>query len=472
MRSSFRLSLFSLVVAGLACSTGSASDSNESNLLNDAGATAADGSTTLDANSTIDDATVSENDAAALSDSGAPLVIPTVASSPVGFLTIPSRVPPYEYGPSIVLENGRYYNFFCSPSDTPPHPYDAIRLTESDNGVDWTAPVSVLAAGGAYGAASVCDPSVVKFRGVYYMYHTCINPGPPDDPAPPDGYGNNRICVAVADSIKGPYRRLDKPIIQDLTCPSKIMSYCVGQPAAVVVDDEVYVYYTNHRPGDPDPSPGNIFVQSSKDGFTFGPIKNDGKPIWNRRNVDVKRDRRSGLFFMVQAEVDVQKVSWAVSNDGVHFSPYDATRYLEGNPALPAGGTNHNPGIASDAEGYFTGTSFVVYGSNYLTGVGIDWHMYRSNFTLNPKENDCTACAPNSCDWLCSTTVKTNQVGTCVVPGSSDSGKCCACAPAVEKPDCKGCSAACGTACVGAGYSVGVCAAPGSTNPSSCCGCY
>ncbi len=397
-----------------------------------------------------------------------------VSSANVGFLNIPNLIPPYEYGPAIVLENGVYYVFYCSSSDTPPHPYDAIRLTTSTTGAEWTSPTVALAAGGRYAAASVCDPSVVKFRGQYFLYHTCINGGPPDDIAPPDGYLNNRICVAMADNIAGPYRLYDAPIIQDLDCPhSPASSYCVGQPAALVWNDEVYVYYTNHRPGDPDPGPGNIFLRKSGNGITFGPVENDGQPIWNRRNVDVKRDRVSGLFFLVQGEVDTVEIPWATSADGVHFTPFDPSRVLTTNHTFPdESGRNHNPGIASDAEGAFGGMSFVVYGSTYGVAHTFDWHLYRSNFIINPAESDCSGCVADSCDRGCSVTAGAARIGHCAAPGSLDPGQCCACELPPQRADCSACTEGCVAACEGASFDVGVCANPGSSDPDTCCGCY
>ena len=97
----------------------------------------------------------------------------------------------------------------------------------------WNSPQLVLTAGGPYGGSSVCDPSVVRYNGVYFLYHTCINAEDVyQSPPVPDGYHNNRICVAVADAIGGPYYRLDQPIIQDLNCPpnDRERFYCVGQP--------------------------------------------------------------------------------------------------------------------------------------------------------------------------------------------------------------------------------------------------
>jgi hypothetical protein len=44
----------------------------------------------------------------------------------------------------------------------------------------------------------------------------------------------------------------------------------------------------------PVPGPGNIFLRKSDDGVHFRDA-NDGRPVWNHRNVDVKFDRMSNL---------------------------------------------------------------------------------------------------------------------------------------------------------------------------------
>lgn len=78
--------------------------------------------------------------------------------------------------------------------------WDAIRYTTSADGASWSSPEVALTTSNLYNYNSVCDPSVVRFRGVYYMYHTCIN-----TVNPPDGYKNNRCvaraCIIVLDAL-------------------------------------------------------------------------------------------------------------------------------------------------------------------------------------------------------------------------------------------------------------------------------
>lgn len=90
-----------------------------------------------------------------------------------------------------------------------------LTLPRSIDGATWTAPTVVLQPGGpgTYSYDAVCDPSVVRYRGSYFLYHTCRN-----SRSAPDQYAGNRICVAVADSIAGPYVVVLGAAVQDLTC--------------------------------------------------------------------------------------------------------------------------------------------------------------------------------------------------------------------------------------------------------------
>jgi len=392
-----------------------------------------------------------------------------MASWPMGFANLNS-VPPYEYGPSIILLDKMYYQFYCSPgSGNVNEAWDYIRMTTSTDGVNWSAPVIALAPNNKYNRNSVCDPSVVRFKGVYYLYHTCINV---EDP--PDGYKNNRICVALADKITGPYYTLSKPVFTDFTCPSDdSKAYCVGQPSAVNYNqNKIYLYFTNQKPGEPGPNSGYVELAISDDGITFTQVTNDSTPSYSQRDVDVKYDRAGKRFVMMQGDVGGPNITWATSTDGLIFTPYSGSRNVLTNPSLPHDGTNNNPGVAGLPDGSMGyGSSFVAYGSSYQAGWGY-WHLYRTDFALDPQSNDCHGCAQPNCDFACSVTLGKTATGICKFPGSKDGGHCCECTPFQNEPDCSACEpVGCVAGCRGAGYDVGICGIPGSTNPNLCCSC-
>jgi hypothetical protein len=386
---------------------------------------------------------------------------PAVRSNSAGFVNIGGTRPDYEYGPALVTENGTIYAFYCSSPTA--GGWDTIRMSTSKNGQDWTAPTVALTPYAPFASSSVCDPAVVKLHGVYFMYYSCIN-----DTNPPDGYPKNRICVAMADSIAGPYRPSGAPIIQDRNCSLDPNVYCVGQPSALVVNDEVRVYYTD------DPGSGSaIYLQTSSDGVNFQPA-NGGAPVIATRNVDVKYDRASGYYFLVQGEVGSASLQYALSKDGIHWLPLSSQ--LAVNP-VSAGGANHNPGLVADARGTFDGMTSVLYGSSYPPAGWGQWHLARTEVVLNPGQNDCSHCADVSCDQACSALFSSNRAGSCAVPGSVDPGRCCACAAVAPDPsdtDCHACAPqGCVTACRAASSAnqTGYCAAPGSQDPGACCVC-
>eukprot|EP01121_Diplochlamys_sp_Union-15-3_P008263 TRINITY_DN2182_c0_g1_i1.p1 TRINITY_DN2182_c0_g1~~TRINITY_DN2182_c0_g1_i1.p1 ORF type:complete len:415 (-),score=68.69 TRINITY_DN2182_c0_g1_i1:93-1337(-) len=390
-------------------------------------------------------------------------------SYPSGFQNLNS-VPTYEYGPSVILEDGTYYQFYCSPGAN--GAWDYIRLSTSKDGNSWTEPVIALTPANDYDRDSVCDPSIVKYRGVYLLYHTCINTRNPSD-----GYKNNRICLSTADKITGPYHTYSKPVIEDLTCtsdPSK--AYCVGQPSAVALSDrnQVFVFYTNQKGGEPGPNVGYVELAVSNDGVTFTKLTNHTNPSFSQRDVDVKWDRRGQRFIMFQGDVGSKNITWSVSPNGISFLPYDGSRNVQTNPNLPSGGTNNNPGIAGLPDGTVgAASSWVAYGSSYQAGWG-DWHLYRTDFVLDPDQNDCHRCAYGGhCDFACTATLGSTTMGYCAYPGSTDQAKCCSCEPFPPQADCHLCEpVGCVAGCLGAGYEIGVCGSPGGTNPNNCCSCF
>jgi hypothetical protein len=131
-----------------------------------------------------------------------------VVSSRVGFVNQPNQTT-YEYGPTIIQEDGVYYSFYCSPGGYAPGnnsgvvAWDVIRMSSSADGLDWSAPVVALEPSTRFDHSSVCDPSIIKFKGSYFLYHTCINTCVGSNDAPPDSYHQNRICVAISDHVRG-----------------------------------------------------------------------------------------------------------------------------------------------------------------------------------------------------------------------------------------------------------------------------
>eukprot|EP01090_Pellita_catalonica_P007465 TRINITY_DN18050_c0_g1_i1.p1 TRINITY_DN18050_c0_g1~~TRINITY_DN18050_c0_g1_i1.p1 ORF type:complete len:348 (-),score=24.46 TRINITY_DN18050_c0_g1_i1:309-1352(-) len=346
-------------------------------------------------------------------------------------------------------------------------------MTQSTDGQNWHSTEIALKPGGSYDKNSVCDPSIVKFKGSYFLYHTCINV---EDP--PDGYTNNRICLAISDHITGPFYKLDRPVIQDLSCPKDPKTaYCIGQPSALVHNDKIYVYYSSVFPlnhGSGPPNEGYVLLSTTPNGVSNWQAEtNRTVPSYTQRDVDIKFDRSTKQFLMFQGDVGSNAIYWSAgSGDGKHFLPFTESRKINTNPNLPQHGTDNNPGVAGLPDGTLgSGSGFVAYGSNYVVGWG-KWHLYRTSFINEPAVNNCSFCAgPNGCDFACQGALRTTAVGKCAFPFSIDPAKCCSCT-IIPTNDCSACAeGGCAATCAKIGHHTGYCDHPGSRDPSRCCAC-
>ena len=390
---------------------------------------------------------------------------PNLVTTPQGFWGISS--PGYQYGPTVTLVGDSYVAMWCSPGIN--GAWDSIRMAISPDLVTWGDATIILTPQNGYDSDSVCDPSLVSYRGMWYLYHTCIN-----TKNPPDGYTNNRICVAVSDSVVGPYYSATLPVIADLNCTKDWnTAYCVGQPSAVVHPSGtgVLVYYSKVTPQDTvGPNNGHVHVAFSPDGINFSPFV--AGPVYPQRDVDVKYDRWSKQFLMVQGDVGSAVLTYSTSPDGKNWSTYSpTTRSVDTNPSLPSGGTNNNPGLVGLPDGSFDGMTNVVYGSSVTAGWG-DWKLYASSAVLNATSSSCLGCVENSCDFGCRNS-NGSELGMCAVPFSKNSADCCTCVPRSFPATCGACVAGggCVAACRAAGYATGICSVPGSKNSADCCAC-
>ena len=436
----------------------------------------------------------------------------TVPSKAVGFVDQPQETS-YEYGSSILLDGGTYYNFFCSPGGYAPPgnegvvAWDVIRMTTSSDGRTWSSPRVVVEPSTAWDHSSVCDPSIIKFRGTYFLYHTCINTCVGDTQGPPDGYYQNRICVALADNIAGPYRKVGQPVIQDLSCDpgshgtncgKEAGAYCVGQPSAVIIDDSIVVFYSSVGGANDDtapPNPGRILAMSSKDGVHFAPRYESrhalrrattglGPPpasatLFSQRDVDIRFDRESNQLLMLQGDVGSDKIFWSLSGDGgASWLPWDANRSIAVNNVPGCTNcNNHNPGLAALPDGSFGAQTFALVASSYQNpGQWGVWRLFRSDVGVASSAFDCSGCAPAGCDQLCSAAVGKTRKGTCAVPGSTDPDHCCSCEDYADDIPCAKCAASAG-GCVelcraGGTHTAGMCLYGDDDPQGLCCECF
>jgi len=457
----------------------------------------------------------------------------TVSSVSVGFTNNTSPPPSYEYGASILQENGTFYSFFCSPGGlAPPNnskvtAWDVIRMSTSHDGKLWTTPSIVLEPSTAWDHSSVCDPSIVQFRGTFFLYHTCINTCNDDDArAPPDGYHQNRICVALADHIRGPWRKVGQPVIQDLSCapdaPAKpgcaaeVGAYCVGQPSAVVVGrDEIVVFYSSvGGVNDPvaGPNPGRILAAVTTNGVDFVPRQENGAgagagagadavavadatvplallppvpvpppppprsaTLFTQRDVDIRFDRVTNQLLMLQGDVGSAGIFWSLSGDaGMTWLPWSANRTI----AVDSGSScNHNPGLAAVPDGTFGGRTIALVASAFdPVPTWGRWHLWRTDVGVGPHAAEaCSGCAPAGCDHACSVAAGRTSMGECAAPNSTDPGDCCRCESFAPDMPCLKCAAGAGGCvelCRSAGHQAGMCKYGDGSANGLCCECF
>ncbi len=141
----------------------------------------------------------------------------------------------YDYAPSVLWDGGQWRMYHCgyySGTDS-----DAIFMSSSLDGVNWSAPSPVLQIGdnGAWDSLHVCDPSVIKdvnfFGFTWAMYYTGVGP-----------QGYNEIGLALSmDGVS--WVKLNAPIIGGPACQTSV-NYGCGMPSVVNVGTTFYMSHT------------------------------------------------------------------------------------------------------------------------------------------------------------------------------------------------------------------------------------
>ena len=150
-------------------------------------------------------------------------------------------------------EDGRFHMFASRwPKSLPMHPgwlvaSEIVRAVADTPEGPYAFQEVVLPARGAeyWDGRSTHNPHIVKHNGVYLLYYMGTT-HPLSEPAAGDGYGlddprcivarsNKRVGLAVADSVFGPWKRSDAPLLP--TRPGRFDSYLTSNPAPCVRED-------------------------------------------------------------------------------------------------------------------------------------------------------------------------------------------------------------------------------------------
>lgn len=177
---------------------------------------------------------------------------------------------PYNYAPAVMADGGRYRMWWCSQLGIANPPGDDILLAESSSldggfgGPDGTSGMPVFSgSGGGFDAVHVCDPSVIRVGGTYYMYYT--------------GWGGDHVLgnsVGLATSPDGRvWTRSGRPIVVSARNVAGTNLYGAGQPAAVYLDGWFYLMFTDTSGGAAGPEGVGQFVLRAKDPAFAGGVE-------------------------------------------------------------------------------------------------------------------------------------------------------------------------------------------------------
>ncbi|CAF1266703.1 unnamed protein product [Adineta ricciae] len=152
----------------------------------------------------------------------------------------------YHYGPSILIDENKdnlIHMWTCSQG-TGSTQWDVIRYhNSSDSGKTWSLDeIALEPTSGSQDTYSACDPGVVKIKSYYYIgYTSTTNPNATQ----------NQLFLARSLTPNGNYEKWNgtgwnssnpQPIVAYHGPSSK---YGIGEPSLVLVDNLIYVYYTN-----------------------------------------------------------------------------------------------------------------------------------------------------------------------------------------------------------------------------------
>jgi hypothetical protein len=185
----------------------------------------------------------------------APKPVAPVVTDPVALTTVAGRQSPgivgagsgdapYNYGPSVLWDGGRYRMWWCSQLGIANPPGDDILLAESASldgpfaGPDGTGGTPIFSGSfTGFDAVHTCDPSVIRVGRTYYMYYTGA--------AGEHAHGN---AIGLATSPDGRvWTRANggKPLVTASRDVDRGNTYGAGQPSVVYLAGYFYLMFTD-----------------------------------------------------------------------------------------------------------------------------------------------------------------------------------------------------------------------------------
>jgi len=288
--------------------------------------------------------------------------------------------PDYDYGPSIMLDNGVYKMWWCGSPPTGEVGGDHIYYATSSDGFHWSQPQTVIHRTGGAEGIHTCDPSIVKMDNRYYLYYTSDSLSVP---------GNDNQ-IFLANSIDGinwakyPSTNSPQPVIK-LEKPDG--TYGIGGPSVLYLNDKFILYFVDTTGIDG----SGVYIAYSDDGIHFTG-SNGGHKL--NGGGDVKYISSLGLYFAVYESQSWDYIAWTVSGDGINWLPFDNSRIIQENRE-----TTHNPGILGSPTGTMESEAIVYYGAGSKTADGsiwnpITWDIDASRITISVMQTITPALIP------------------------------------------------------------------------------
>lgn len=228
------------------------------------------------------------------------------------------------------------------------HSEIAHAISDSPAG-PWEYKESVLQSRGKrhWDAITVHNPKIKRFNGKYYLYYISTNLGDEDYTeqglieTSKVGYShpswfvlrrNQRVGVAVASSINGPWERMDVPLIE----PSGPITTLTVNPAIAQGEDEkFYLIVKGDKPNDTN------FVRNQAVAISdspIGPFKMQPKPVIDYMDTeDVSMwydDSRNCFYGVFHAHTFIGMIS---SPDGIHWDKAQENKIMSKEVSLVSG---------------------------------------------------------------------------------------------------------------------------------------
>ncbi|OLR91701.1 glycoside hydrolase family protein [Actinokineospora bangkokensis] len=261
----------------------------------------------------------------------------------------------YNYGPTLMVDGGRYRMWWCSQLGIANPPGDDILLAEAKGpggpytGPDGTPGTPVFSGSfTGFDAVHTCDPSVIKVGGTYYLYYTGAA-----------GAHANGNAIGLATSRDGRvWSRANggAPIVSASHNVHRANEYGAGQPAVAHVDGWFYLMFTDTTGRGAGRNGAGQFVLRARDPAFGTDVELLGENGFERTMGTGDRDRSvvdafSADLMWVDA-LDAFAIAHETS-DGTTLTFWDREfRRHPYQPAVVRGPWKEGPGLVRDPEGH------------------------------------------------------------------------------------------------------------------------